>query len=84
MDKAEKEPTVAEMVDRLLSNEDLRYLIIGPLSEAHKGRAMIYDTLARSWIRIASRDGADRLHRETVISMVNNGTPVQSMVPELE
>lgn len=77
MENAKYEPTVTEMVKRLQSNLGMRYLLVGEEVAAREGRAMIYDTITKSWVRITSRDGGDQLHRDTVIDMLNNGTPLQ-------
>ncbi len=81
MSKYEGELTVLQIVDVLVENRDGRYVLVGPIEEARAGRAMIFDTLERGWIRITSNDGEDLLHKETVSKMFERGAGVESIAP---
>lgn len=77
----EHQPNMSEIVAALLVNEGGRYVLIGSVDEAREGRAMIFDKIARTWIRITSEDGADTLHRETVAKMLSSGASVERSAP---
>ncbi len=77
MDQDQHEPTTAELVAMLVANEGHRYALVGSMDEALEGRAMIHDTVGRTWIRITSQDGGDDLHRDTVRKMLKGGVEVK-------
>ncbi len=81
MEKTEHEPTMAEMVEQLLRNENHRYVLIGSIDRAREGSASIFDTIGQSWIRITSQDGADQLHRDIVVKMLIGGARVEPKAP---